>query len=167
MTFEVASRQLPGPWSNGFVLAVPLRLRSKSNFRVSHRGNDSAWSEASAFERDLGLLVRQHRPSAWDAGDPSRPLAERPVVVSFIAARSTIDVANYSKSVLDALEGVLYVSDASVLASGAVGSRGRAEALTVVGFAQLAPGSGVPEVSAALAVLGCAVSAEFSALAGC
>lgn len=164
MTFEVASRSLAGPWSNGFLLPVPLRLRSKSNFRLSHRGSDSAWSEASAFERDLGLLLRQHRPTDWDAGDASRPLADRPVVVSFIAARSTIDVANYSKSVLDALEGVLYVSDASVLASGAVGSRGRAQALMVVGFAQLPAGSGVPAAAAALAVLGCAVSAEFASL---
>jgi hypothetical protein len=154
---------LPGPWTTGFVLHAPLRLRSKSNFRRSHRGSDSAWSDASSFERDLGLLVRQHRPAAWDLGDPDKPLAERPVVVSFIAARSTIDVANFSKSVLDALEGVLYVSDASVLASGAVGSRGRTDSSLFLGFAQLGSGAGPVDAAAALAALGCAVTAEFAA----
>lgn len=153
---------LQGPWLTGFMLRAPLRLRSKSNFRRSHRGSDSAWSDASTFERDLGLLVRQSRPASWDVGDAALTLSERPVVVSFIAARSTIDVANFSKSVLDALEGILYVSDASVLASGAVGSRGRGSTSLLLGFAQIPPGSGPVDATSALTGLGSLVAAEFA-----
>jgi hypothetical protein len=153
-------RSVEGPWTRGFVLRAPLRLRSKSNFRRSRQGADSDWQDSRTFERDLALLVRHHRPAGWDCGDPARPLAERPVVVAFIAARSTIDVANFSKSVLDALEGVLYVSDASVLAVGSVGSRGR-DASVTLGFVEL-PAGAVPVVlTAALAALGGEVTALF------
>jgi hypothetical protein len=146
------NRCLEGPWLRAFALRAPLRLRSKSNFRRSRHGADSDWGDSRAFERDLALLVRHHRPADWDCGEPGRPLAERPVVVAFIAARSTLDVANFSKSALDALEGVLYVSDASVLAVGSVGERGRDTSMTI-GFAQLSAGASTDELTSALAAL--------------
>ena len=157
---DTICRPAEGPWVNGFVLRAPLRLRSKSNFRRSRQGADSDWQDSRTFERDLALLVRHHRPAGWDCGDPGHPLAERPVVVAFIAARSTIDVANFSKSVLDALEGVLYVSDASVLAVGSIGSRGRDGSVTL-GFAELPAGSSPNVLAEALAALGGEVTSLF------
>lgn len=150
-----SSEALTGPWSCGFVLRAGMPLRSKSNFRRSRRGStqSGAWDRSKAFEESLGWLVRAARPAAWVLGDRDAVLAERPVVVAAIAARSRIDVANFSKSVLDACEGVLYVTDASVLGVLCLGERGVGDD-TLLGFAQLDPGSSPEVVAEALGVLG-------------
>jgi hypothetical protein len=84
--------------------------------------------------------------------------------VAVTVARSTIDAGNHSKSVLDAAEGVLYVNDAQVAASCAVAERGLKDPYLLVGFAHLAPGSGVSEVAVAAAGLLDAVSSELRKL---
>ena len=153
---------LPGPWLCGFTLRVPLVLRSKSNFR-RHRGGVStsgSWGNSQNFERSLGLLVRSARPANWVLGERDDTVAARPVVVAFLAARSTIDVANYSKSVLDACENVLYVTDASVLGVTSVGLRGHGQEL-LVGFAQLAPGATLEEINDALSSLSSSTLSTF------
>lgn len=148
------SEVLAGPWSCGFVLRAGMPLRSKSNFRRSRRGSggNETWELSKAFEESLGWLVRAARPAAWVLGDRDAVLAERPVVVAAIAARSRIDVANFSKSVLDACEGVLYVTDASVLGVVCLGERGVGDD-TLLGFAQLPPASAPIVVAEALGVL--------------
>lgn len=89
-------------------------------------------------------MVLAARPSAWQVGDAGLPLDQRPLVVSYIRGRSNVDVANYSKSILDACQGVLYVSDASVQSCMATGVRGTSTSF-MLAFAQVAAGSG-PEV---------------------
>jgi hypothetical protein len=150
---ECPSQVVDGPWSSGFVMRAPLTLRSKSNFR-RHRvkASSGSWGETQSFERSLALLLRASRPPGWEVGDPGAPVLDRPVVVAVIAARSVLDVANFSKSVLDAGEGVLYVSDASVLGETSVGVRVRSSEL-FVGFAQLPPGSPPLQVVEALNTL--------------
>lgn len=146
--------EVPGPWSCAFVLRAPLVMRSKSNFR-RHRGHVTAtgsWETAQNFERSLSLLVRSARPQAWVIGDRDAALAQRPIVVAFIAARSTVDVANYSKSTLDACQNVLYVSDASVLAVLSQGTRGQGDEL-LLGFAQVESTASVTEISHAITEL--------------
>lgn len=131
-----------------------MPLRSKSNFRRSRRGSteSGAWDRSKVFEESLGWLVRAARPEVWVLGDRDALLAERPVVVAAIAARSRIDVANFSKSVLDACEGVLFVTDASVLGVVCLGERGVGDD-TLLGFAQLPPASAPAVVAEALGVL--------------
>lgn len=146
--------EVTGPWSCAFVLRAPLVMRSKSNFR-RHRGHVAAagsWETAQNFERSLSLLVRSARPQTWVIGDRDAAVAQRPVVVAFIAARSTVDVANYSKSTLDACQSVLYVSDASVLAVLSQGTRGQGDEL-LLGFAQVASTASVVEINQAVTKL--------------
>lgn len=154
-TQTASGEALAGPWLCGFVLRTGLPLRSKSNFRRSRRGSGQVgvWERSKAFEESLGWLVRSARPGDWVLGERTVPLATRPVVVAAIAARSRLDVANFSKSVLDACEGVLYVTDASVLGVMCLGERGAGDD-TLLGFAQLAPGATPEVVATALSVLG-------------
>jgi Holliday junction resolvase RusA-like endonuclease len=146
--------ELTGPWSCAFALRVPLALRSKSNFR-RHRGrvaDAGSWESSQNFERSLSVLARSARPPSWIVGEREAPVAQRPIVVAFIAARSTIDVANYSKSTLDACQNVLYVSDASVLAVLSQGTRGHGDEL-LLGFAQLSSTADVGAVNHAVTKL--------------
>lgn len=114
---------IEGPWDQAFMTDVPVRLMSKSNARRYTRGSRSGPS-FGGFERSLGMIVRASRPSGWECGDPDSPLGDRPSVVCVIAARSVLDAANFSKSVLDALEGVLFHNDASVLGVASIAVRG-------------------------------------------
>jgi hypothetical protein len=126
-------------WEQAFWIAVPLALQSKSNFRRNPKLK-TVWSKPKNFERNLGIMMLSARPNGWLVGDRNLPLASRPVVVSFMACKSNIDVANFSKSVLDACQGILYVGDASVLGETSIGSRGQGDSITL-GFARLVPGS--------------------------
>lgn len=93
-------------------LWVPLpALRSKSNFR---RGTSTNWNRLSSFEDDVARLVRAARPHDWPMGEKEAPVAARPAVVACVLGRTTLDAGNLSKSVLDAVQGVMYHSDASV-----------------------------------------------------
>lgn len=145
------TRELSGPWDQAFCFPVDFEMRSKSNHRryVSGKGGRDNWRSLQDFEKSLSLLARSARPSGWDMGEPERPLPERPMVVSFVFARSVLDAANLSKSVLDACEGVVFHNDASVRYCGTLGVRTRTNPGGLVAFAALPAGSSVVEVLAA------------------
>jgi len=136
-----------------FVMDVPLRLRSKSNarrFRAGSRPDPGL----SSFEAALAAQVRSVRPSGWDLGERSGPLGERPALAAVILARSPLDAGNFPKSVLDALEGVLYHNDASVLALTCISQRsGVREGSFRLGFALLRPSPSPRDLAAASAAL--------------
>lgn len=121
---------LPGPWAQAFMVEVPLELLSKSNARRYRRGGAPSRDNGS-FETSLGWLVRAARPDGWVVGDASVPLSKRPAVVVAVSARSLLDAGNFSKSVLDALEGVLFVNDASVRAVVSLAERGRSSSFVL------------------------------------
>lgn len=146
-----------GPWVQAFCLEVPLELLSKSNARRYRRGAGPA-RDNTTFETSLGWLVRASRPEGWVTGDAVSPLAERPAVVVVVAARSLLDAGNFSKSILDALEGVLFVNDASVRAVVSLAERGRSSSFRL-GVARLDGSATFSELAAASAALSMAVVA--------
>jgi Holliday junction resolvase RusA-like endonuclease len=107
---------LTGPWVSAFWVEVPMPLRSKSNFRrgVRTRAQRGEWGRLKAFEHQLATLVEAACPDAWPLGERDKPLLRRPQVISFIWARTTLDTANLSKSVLDACQDLIFHNDASV-----------------------------------------------------
>lgn len=131
---------------------VPLpAVRSKSNYR--HQRHAGKWDRLRAFEDEVLLTVRAALPDGWDVGDANRPLAERPVVVACVAARTLLDAGNISKSVLDAAQGVVYHSDASVRAVSEFTQRARLDQDGAVGFALLRAGCSDEEVLEVLSAL--------------
>lgn len=103
-----------GPWDQAFWFVVDA-LRSKSNHRVGdRRRGKSTWSGLAAFENELSATARQHRPRGWDAGDRDQSVAARPRMAVVVFGRSALDTANLDKSVLDALQGPLMVTDAQI-----------------------------------------------------
>lgn len=137
-SFDPSGPFKDGPWLSAFMVVIPLPLQSKSNFRRFKTG--SSRSLTGSFENSVGLLVKAARPEQWLIGDRNSPLSARPLVASYIRGRSNTDVANYSKSVLDACQGVLYVSDASVQSCMATGIRGVSSSF-MLAFAQVPAGS--------------------------
>lgn len=90
------------------------QLRSKSNFR---RGaNTKSWNRLQGFEDELAITARSYRPTSWPMGDSSAPVAQRPAVIAVVVAETLLDTGNVTKSLYDALEGVLYHTDASIRA---------------------------------------------------
>lgn len=142
-----------------FVVEVPFPFVSKSNFRRHHAGAPDAWRRYRDFEASLATLVRVARPRGWDLGATTRAVAERPVVVVSLYARTTLDAANLPKSALDALEGVLYVTDAEVIACAARSTRTRHDQRGYLAAAQLAPGTDDHTIALALADLDAAARA--------
>ena len=149
---DIRSGPLSGPWQDAFFVDLPLRARSKSNFR-RYRTGPGHWDDFASFEADVAALVAPAVPAGWDRGDPAAPVARRPVFVALVAARTVLDVSNLSKSVLDSLEGVVYVTDAQVAAETSVAERGRSGQWLSVAFARLVPGSGTDCALAAAAAL--------------
>ena len=125
-----------------FFVDLPFPPQSKSNFR---RGR--TWAPQRGFEHDVATLTRATIPDGWNRGDPSVPLKLRPAVVVAIVATSTLDTANLSKSILDALEGSAYVNDAQVRAVAATSSRSRSDQRATVGVAQLPGDATLEELS--------------------
>jgi hypothetical protein len=149
---SVRSGQLPGPWRDAFFVDLPLQARSKSNFR-RHRTGDGHWDALAGFESDVAALVAPQVPSDWDPGRPDDPIARRPAFVALVAARTLLDVSNLSKSVLDALEGIVYVTDAQVVAETSLSERGRSDQWLSVAFARLDRPRTLLEVTAAASAL--------------
>jgi hypothetical protein len=73
--------------------------------------------------------------------------------VALVAARTLLDVSNLSKSVLDALEGIVYVTDAQVVAETSLSERGRSDQWLSVAFARLDRPRTLLEVTAAASAL--------------
>jgi hypothetical protein len=138
--------ELEGPWEVAFWVLMQVPLRSKSNFR---RGRDSGWRAYRGFEDEVALEVRRFLPDSWAEDSPATPLPRRPRYASVIAARSAIDAGNYSKSVLDACEGIVFTNDAQVQVTTALSERGRRDPYLLVAFAQLPPGSDPHHAAAA------------------
>lgn len=115
---------------------VPLpALKSKSNYR--HDRRNSSWKSLRSFEDEVAVLCRSALPSTWDKGSESSSVAERPGVVAAVCARTLLDAGNISKSVLDAVQGLVYVSDASVRAVTEIAVRASKDQSGAVAFALL------------------------------
>lgn len=146
---------LTGPWGQAFWVAIPIPLRSKSNFRRGQR--QAEWTTHKRFERDLAVLVRSQLPDGWVLGAKNQPVSKRPGVICSVFGRSLLDAGNYSKSVLDACEGIVFHTDASVVHSGAFGIRARKDQRAYLAFARLEPGASLVDVVSATAALNEAV----------
>lgn len=155
-----------GPWNAGFCVALPFAVRSKSNARRFRQGSrpraGDDWASFADFEARVGDVFAAAVPAAWDPGDPAAPVAARPVVVCFIAARTLLDSANISKSVVDAGQKVLYPTDTTVRATGDVTVRSRSRQHGHVGFAQLDAAATLPDIYQALSALGAHVVDRFT-----
>ena len=131
---------------------IPLpAVRSKSNYRHMDKGN--AWRKLQGFENEVALSARAVLPSAWVLGDKAASVSERPSVVCCIAAKSLLDAGNLSKSVLDAVQGVIYYSDASVKAVTEIVERTSTDQCGAAGFVLLKPDATEDEVIDALTAL--------------
>jgi hypothetical protein len=133
-----------------FYIELP-RVRSKSNYRHSRRS--STWSSIQSFEGEVCIDAKAACPDGWQLGDLAVPIPSRPGVVACVAARTMLDAGNLSKSVLDAVQGVVYHSDASVRGVTEITRRARANQNGVAAFVLLnadAPESEVLEVLAEL-----------------
>lgn len=144
---------LAGPWQCAFTAELPFALMSKSNFRRGGRASSASWSSLSGFEKSVALVVAAERPPCWTVSPSEVPLPRRPITISVVVAASLLDVGNFHKSLLDACEGVLFVSDAEVRAAVAVGERSRSGQRALMGFAQLDYVSSLAEIARAMSVL--------------
>lgn len=108
--------------SNAVWFEVPP-IRSKSNFRRS--GAARTWNQIRSFEDEVAIRARAARPAGWPLGDPAEELARRPRLVAVLVAETLIDAGNATKSLFDALEGVLYHNDASIRAEMVITERVR------------------------------------------
>ena len=146
---------LDGPWIEAFWFSPQAQLRSKSNFRRVKKSSSGAgdWGSLKRFEQTISTTARIARPSTWKIGNNNEAVSVRPMIVSVVVAKSMLDAGNFSKSVLDACEGVVFHTDASVVASTGVSERGRIGQRCVIGFARLAPGSSLENVAKAVAAL--------------
>lgn len=154
---------LEGPWVEAFWVDLGTRLRSKSNFRRAprRRAGSAEWSSLARFEQTVATVVREQLPSSWELGAVGASIAQRPVVVAVVVARSLLDSGNFTKSVLDACEGLVFRTDASVLASAAVSERSRTDQRSVVAFARLAPAASTEEIASAAAALTLAAASSY------
>ncbi len=141
---------MSGPWHAAFWVLLPIQLRSKSNFR---RGAHRRWGTYRGFEEELAVEMRRFLPDGWITEEPSSALPTRPRYASVIAARSMIDAGNFSKSVLDACEGVVFTNDAQVQVTTALADRSKKEPYVLVAFAQLAPSTPCHEAARAVSSL--------------
>lgn len=131
---------------------IPLpAVRSKSNYRHMDKGN--AWRKLQGFENEVALSARAALPPEWVLGDKSDSVSQRPSVLCCIAARSMLDAGNLSKSVLDAVQGVIYHSDASVRAVTEIVERTSTDQCGAAGFVLLKAGTSEDEVLDALTAL--------------
>jgi Holliday junction resolvase RusA-like endonuclease len=90
---------------NYLIIDFDSKLLSKSNFRISGK---EKWGKLKDFEQHLAIIAKKNKPKNWDNG-----VYEGEFLI-VITANSRVDVGNYSKSVLDALEGVIYSNDKNV-----------------------------------------------------
>lgn len=87
------------------------RLMSKSNFR-HELGSAGTWRRFREWDRAVQLAARLVRPETWPA--PATWGGWEFGVGVCVPAGSRLDVGNTGKSLLDALEGVLYENDRQV-----------------------------------------------------
>lgn len=150
--------KLEGPWLCAFAVWIPFPIDSKSNFR-SFQKRGSRWSRYASFESALNTLVFLARPPEWVLAASSVKVIDRPMCVCAVGAYTTLDSSNLSKSVCDAVQGVLYPNDTDVASvTGQVFKRRSKDRSGWVAAAQLTPGTGLLEVAQAQAALGVALA---------
>lgn len=137
---------LNGPWEQAFYVDLPAQLRSKSNYRRGKKG----WGALATFEAVTASVLQQYRPEGWDLGEANAPVKERPTVVIAVAATSMLDSSNFTKSLADAMEGVLVHNDASIAANASISLRAKNDQRCGVAMAQLSAGATLTEQSEAL-----------------
>lgn len=148
------STSFEGPWLQAFAFLIPVPFRSKSNFRRGGGGGGPEWKIFKKFEEDVKFLASLGLPPDWDCGDKDKALKLRPVVINHIYAVSPLDTANLSKSLLDACEGVVFHTDASVRGAAAVSRRAAKDSWGLASFALLSPTASEREIQTSLSALG-------------
>ena len=145
------------------VIELGSPLRSKSNYRrsTSKSRKSGEWTKHRAFEQELAIEARLARPADWPLGDPTGPLADRPVVVVLIAATTLLDTANMAKSVTDAIEGVLFHNDASVRHVACFSVRARTNQSVVIMVEVLEPRASTDAVFTAATALAASYLSEY------
>jgi Holliday junction resolvase RusA-like endonuclease len=139
LTLPTGSAPLDGPWRMAFWAAVPGDVRSKSNYR---RGGATKWGDVKTYEDRVYAHVRAARPSGWVLDkDSAVAVKDRHAVVAVMIGRTLLDTGNLSKSTLDACEGLLFLSDAQVIACVEAVERTRAKPGLLLACAQLEPGA--------------------------
>lgn len=96
-----------------FYVKIPFDIKSKSNYRHS-RKNRGKWEALANFEMLIRHLLKQNIPEEWDLGNKAVAVSERPIIAMVVSAKSRLDAANFSKSIADAAEGLIYHNDKSV-----------------------------------------------------
>jgi Holliday junction resolvase RusA-like endonuclease len=141
-------------FEQGFVFEVPFAFASKSNFRrYSETTRTNSWSRFRSFEDAIFHTANAARPADWLNPGVELTLALRPVIVVVLYARTTLDASNLPKSVLDALQGVLYANDAQVRHVSSFTTRTTTNKVGYAGVARLAAGASNEEIIAAAAAL--------------
>lgn len=170
---RIATGTFDGPWVEAFWFELPGTLRSKSNARrFSRDGKVSAkerraYEAEQAFAKSVKMVAGVARPRSWELGPSGvNTLAQRPQIVTVVAARSTLDATNVPKTLHDVCEGIVFHNDASVRSATQVTVRG-AGGGGVVAFARLAPDATLAEVTAAqVALIGLLVDQARELVAG-
>lgn len=142
---------LTGPFVQGFFFTVPGRVRSKSNHR--HRGAKDHWGALAGYELAVTAAARRATPPGWDPGNPGDPVPARPVIVTYTLGRTMLDAGNLDKSILDALQPEVMVTDAQVAHHAAAVVRTSTDPGVLVAVARLDPGAGPGETATAAAAL--------------
>lgn len=114
-------------WDAAFIFTVPVAMKSKSNYRHGK----TSWTDLSNFETVVKMFARQHLPENWPLGNPKDPINARPKVLLTVIAKSNTDSTNYTKSVADALEGVVTLNDASITTATTMAERGTGDGVTI------------------------------------
>lgn len=114
------------------VFTLPVALRSKSNHRMGEK-----FSVHREFETIVSAYASRAKTEGWPCLDKGVSMSRRPKFVLTIVASSMLDSANFSKSVADALEGVLMVNDAQILTTHTLSSRSKKGQRCSIGVAVL------------------------------
>lgn len=147
-----------------FWVELGFPLHSKSNFRRGGTGSATQWRAEQAFRAQVAAVVGAALPAGWEPGTLSVPVAQRPVIAVTIVACSRLDTANLAKSLLDALEGLVFANDAQVRAQCSISER-TGEGRGLVAVARFAPGTELSALSAGAARLSAAAVEAFTTLA--
>ena len=141
------------------IVELPIKLKSKSNFRRNKSSKE--WLEYKNFEKNVKLFLLSSKPATWVNSLKEDPLNKRMKVVVSIASCSVLDVGNYSKSLLDAAEGALFVNDSEVVSLTCIGKRTLKSDITVVGFKQVDPLAELIEIQEESSMLASKVLEKF------
>lgn len=86
-------------------IKINNKIISKSNYRQT---KGASWARYKEFEKLVAIEVKKNKLQNWDS-----MLFNKDYGI-LIVANSKVDVGNYNKSILDALEGIIYKNDRQV-----------------------------------------------------